>query len=146
MKPAKSFLQLLKAKLSVIASRLYLAIWKESHLSESTADSVVQLFSGRCQFFSYTLHRELKRILAVCHGKEREALEGDVYVLPLSIQSATGKQEHLYKVLVIGDLGTGKTSIIKRYVHQFFSPHYRATVSSLKFIVNSFSRKLMSKV
>lgn len=44
--------------------------------------------------------------------------------------SPSGKQEHLYKVLVIGDLGTGKTSIIKRYVHQFFSPHYRATVST----------------
>ena len=41
---------------------------------------------------------------------------------------ASGKQEHLYKVLVIGDLGTGKTSIIKRYVHQFFSPHYRVTI------------------
>ncbi len=48
------------------------------------------------------------------------------------LQASTGgKQEHLYKVLVIGDLGTGKTSIIKRYVHQFFSPHYRATVSTL---------------
>lgn len=42
--------------------------------------------------------------------------------------TSAGKQEHLYKVLVIGDLGTGKTSIIKRYVHQFFSPHYRATI------------------
>ena len=41
----------------------------------------------------------------------------------------TEKREHLYKVLVIGELGTGKTSIIKRYVHQFFSQHYRATVS-----------------
>lgn len=39
------------------------------------------------------------------------------------------KTEFLFKVLVIGDLGTGKTSIIKRYVHQFFSIHYRATVS-----------------
>ena len=48
----------------------------------------------------------------------------------LCVQAAQGKQEHLYKILVIGDLGTGKTSIIKRYVHQFFSPHYRATVSS----------------
>ena len=38
------------------------------------------------------------------------------------------KREHLYKVLVIGELGTGKTSIIKRYVHQFFSQHYRATI------------------
>ena len=43
------------------------------------------------------------------------------------------KKEFLFKVLVIGDLGTGKTSIIKRYVHQFFSIHYRATVSFLMF-------------
>ncbi|XP_072029951.1 ras-related protein Rab-38-like isoform X1 [Amphiura filiformis] len=44
-------------------------------------------------------------------------------------QTATGeKREHLYKVLVIGDLGVGKTSVIKRYVHQFFSQHYRATI------------------
>lgn len=42
--------------------------------------------------------------------------------------AAAEKREHLYKVLVIGDLGTGKTSIIKRYVHQFFSVHYRATI------------------
>ncbi|KAJ8970052.1 hypothetical protein NQ314_001481 [Rhamnusium bicolor] len=27
-----------------------------------------------------------------------------------------------------GDLGTGKTSIIKRYVHRFFTQHYRATI------------------
>ncbi|XP_031552922.1 ras-related protein Rab-38-like [Actinia tenebrosa] len=38
------------------------------------------------------------------------------------------KKEYLFKVLVIGDLGVGKTSIIKRYVHQFFSVHYRATI------------------
>ena len=52
--------------------------------------------------------------------------------------SPGGKQEHLYKVLVIGDLGTGKTSIIKRYVHQFFSPHYRATVSTFSIMFLTF--------
>ncbi|XP_072314957.1 ras-related protein Rab-38 [Eucyclogobius newberryi] len=38
------------------------------------------------------------------------------------------QQERLLKVLVIGDLGVGKTSVIKRYVHQVFSQHYRATI------------------
>lgn len=37
-------------------------------------------------------------------------------------------KEHLYKILVIGDLGVGKTSIIKRYVHQTYSTNYRATI------------------
>ncbi|XP_069564168.1 ras-related protein Rab-38 [Brachyistius frenatus] len=38
------------------------------------------------------------------------------------------QRERPLKVLVIGDLGVGKTSIIKRYVHQVFSQHYRATI------------------
>ncbi|KAJ8267007.1 hypothetical protein GJAV_G00137160 [Gymnothorax javanicus] len=38
------------------------------------------------------------------------------------------RKEHLYKILVIGDLGVGKTSIIKRYVYQSFSTNYRATI------------------
>ncbi|XP_016134221.1 ras-related protein Rab-38 [Sinocyclocheilus grahami] len=38
------------------------------------------------------------------------------------------QKEHLFKDLVIGDLGVGKTSIIKRYVHPIFSQHYRATI------------------
>ncbi|XP_027051399.1 ras-related protein Rab-38 [Pocillopora verrucosa] len=44
------------------------------------------------------------------------------------MESSGEKKEYLFKVLVIGDLGVGKTSIIKRYVHQFFSVHYRATI------------------
>lgn len=36
-----------------------------------------------------------------------------------------------YKVLVIGDRNTGKTSIIKRYVQHHFSDYYTTTVSSV---------------
>jgi len=37
-------------------------------------------------------------------------------------------KEYLYKILVVGDIGTGKTSIIKRYVHNIFSLHYKSTI------------------
>jgi small GTP-binding protein len=39
-----------------------------------------------------------------------------------------GVTEYLYKILVVGDIGTGKTSLIKRYVHNIFSMHYKSTI------------------
>jgi Ras-related protein Rab-32 len=36
--------------------------------------------------------------------------------------------EYLLKVLVVGDLGVGKTSLIQRYVHNIFSREYKATI------------------
>eukprot|EP01027_Heterolobosea_sp_BB2_P005023 GEZU01007727.1.p1 GENE.GEZU01007727.1~~GEZU01007727.1.p1 ORF type:complete len:223 (+),score=67.26 GEZU01007727.1:89-757(+) len=44
------------------------------------------------------------------------------------MESDSEPQERLYKILVVGDIGTGKTSIIKRYVHNFFSPAYKSTI------------------
>ena len=32
------------------------------------------------------------------------------------------------QVLVVGDLGVGKTSLIQRYVHNIFSREYKATI------------------
>lgn len=37
-------------------------------------------------------------------------------------------KEYLYKILVVGDIGTGKTSVIKRFVHNIFSVHYKSTI------------------
>lgn len=55
-----------------------------------------------------------------------QAMEGAEVGVDLSV--GKDSKEYLFKVLVIGDIGTGKTSIIKRYVHNYFSQHYRATI------------------
>mgnify|MGYP001076453716 CR=1 FL=1 len=37
-------------------------------------------------------------------------------------------KELVWKIIVVGDLATGKTSLIKRYVHDVFTSNYRATI------------------
>ncbi|VDO49768.1 unnamed protein product, partial [Onchocerca flexuosa] len=36
--------------------------------------------------------------------------------------------QFLFKILIIGDVGTGKSSIVQRYAHNLFTQHYKATV------------------
>ncbi|XP_053205068.1 ras-related protein Rab-38-like [Panonychus citri] len=38
------------------------------------------------------------------------------------------REQKIFKILVIGEVSVGKTSIIKRYVHNLFSQQYRATI------------------
>eukprot|EP01129_Flabellula_baltica_P013482 TRINITY_DN6263_c0_g1_i1.p2 TRINITY_DN6263_c0_g1~~TRINITY_DN6263_c0_g1_i1.p2 ORF type:complete len:205 (+),score=45.63 TRINITY_DN6263_c0_g1_i1:619-1233(+) len=38
------------------------------------------------------------------------------------------RREILYKVLVVGDIGVGKTSVIRRYVNGGFSNQYKTTI------------------
>lgn len=33
-----------------------------------------------------------------------------------------------YKVMVMGDIGTGKSSLLKKIVHDIFSIHYKSTI------------------
>ena len=50
------------------------------------------------------------------------------------------KTEYMFKIIVIGDAGVGKTSLIKRYVNGMFSANYKATIGvdfSLKVIESS---------
>jgi Ras-related protein Rab-32 len=42
--------------------------------------------------------------------------------------TSSGPKEYIYKVLVIGNGTVGKTSIIKRYVHDFFLNSYKMTI------------------
>lgn len=42
--------------------------------------------------------------------------------------SASPSTDRLLKVLVIGDLGVGKSSIIKRYVSKRFEERYKASI------------------
>uniref|UniRef100_A0A0R3RPE8 Ras-related protein Rab n=1 Tax=Elaeophora elaphi TaxID=1147741 RepID=A0A0R3RPE8_9BILA len=40
----------------------------------------------------------------------------------------SAKDQFLFKILIIGDVGTGKSSIVQRYAHNLFTQHYKATV------------------
>mgnify|MGYP001793278165 CR=1 FL=1 len=94
----------------------------------------------KCLYYSYELTKHgktiqslLKYVVLIVLVWTKQHNKSIFFIL---FQSSTGeKKEYLFKVLVIGDLGVGKTSIIKRYVHQFFSVHYRATVSFTVIII-----------
>ncbi|VDM91536.1 unnamed protein product [Onchocerca ochengi] len=40
----------------------------------------------------------------------------------------SSNDQFLFKILIIGDVGTGKSSIVQRYAHNLFTQHYKATV------------------
>lgn len=50
--------------------------------------------------------------------------------VPFTIQANALVKRKYYKLLVIGDQNTGKTSIIHRYVHGLFRDRYEVTVGA----------------
>lgn len=62
------------------------------------------------------------------HGLANHILDPDVSSENFAF-FLTLKKEHLYKLLVLGDTGTGKTSIIKRYIDSNYSMNSKSTVS-----------------
>ena len=56
----------------------------------------------------------------------------ELQTIPAPIHKTAAVQNphknYLYKILVVGDIGGGKTSIIKRYVNNIFSIHCRSTI------------------
>lgn len=52
----------------------------------------------------------------------------DLYAEPDTVYNDPVLLEQVLKIIVVGDIGTGKTSLIKRYVHNIFSINYRSTI------------------
>merc|ERR1711879_730648 len=71
--------------------------------------------------------------------KKKRKMEGGGHTTPRVRSNTNGgapkgevpaaqKKEFLYKILVVGNMGTGKTSIIKRYCDNEFSDNYKSTI------------------
>jgi len=46
----------------------------------------------------------------------------------VNLDTEITKQTKLVKIIVVGDMASGKTSLIKRYVHGLYSVHYKSTI------------------
>lgn len=42
----------------------------------------------------------------------------------------SGKKKNLFKIIILGDSGVGKTSLLNQYVNQKYTQQYRATVGA----------------
>lgn len=43
---------------------------------------------------------------------------------------ATHKKKYILKIIVVGDAGVGKTSLMHQYVHRRFTNQYKATIGA----------------
>ena len=60
------------------------------------------------------------------------------------MQASRGKQECVYKVVLIGDPATGKTSLMRRYVGRDFASFIHGTVSSSNIIITIVHNNIQS--
>merc|ERR1712137_598815 len=52
----------------------------------------------------------------------------DLHPAQFHLHTTMSEEQHLYKIIVIGDYAVGKTCIIKRYCEGVFTPHYKLTI------------------
>jgi small GTP-binding protein len=57
----------------------------------------------------------------------------------ISLVNNEDDKDYHFKVLVVGDLGTGKTSVVRKFIHNEFSEQYKCTIGV------DFARKIIKK-
>lgn len=95
---------------------------KSSIETDTTSNKIRQRNLNKANYGNYETNKLVEQ--------QTRSLVKDVLPAPV-----TEVREYLFKLLVIGDMGTGKTCFIKRYVHQYFCQNYRATVNISAFLL-----------
>ena len=116
----------IRFKFDILEVKYYLLSFRSKFLKSGNL-SVLQETESWKDFYYMACCQKYQKINRYISSNSSTSSNNMAQNLPSTskAQDPVHKNEYLYKILVIGELGSGKTAIIKRYVHQFFSEHYR---------------------
>nr|ACI33871.1 Ras-related protein Rab-7a [Salmo salar] len=81
-----------------------------------------------CVYHGNNEDDHVKVMLAMLHGQSTILIECPFY-FP-SCGTMTSRKKVLLKVIILGDSGVGKTSLMNQYVNKKFSNQYKATIGA----------------